>query len=166
MRYRRNYVVGGCYFFTVVTAGRRPWLGKARHVDLLRAAFRNVRSRHPFAIEAMVVLPDHLHAIWTLPPADGDYSLRWRLIKSDVSRRIGSVKRLWQPRFWEHTIRDEIDFTRHMDYIHYNPVKHGLAAAPYEWPHSSFAHCVRQGHYLPDWGRAGPPNIPAGVGHE
>ncbi|MGB7755396.1 MAG: transposase [Salinisphaera sp.] len=165
MRYRRNYVSGGCYFFTVVTAGRRSWFREAGHVDLVRDAIRNVRSRHPFSIEAMVVLPDHLHAIWTLPPDDQDYSRRWRLVKTHVSKRIATAAPIWQSRFWEHTIRDETDFARHMDYIHYNPVKHGLVATPADWPHSSFAHCVQQGRYAPDWGHV-PPAIPDGIGHE
>ncbi|AWN17533.1 transposase [Salinisphaera sp. LB1] len=165
MRYRRNYVDGGCYFFTVVTAGRRPWFAEARHVDFLRDAVRAVRSRHQFDIEAMVVLPDHLHAIWTLPPGERNYSLRWRLVKAHVSKRMAVSTPIWQPRFWEHTIRDESDFAQHMDYIHYNPVKHGLAPAPAAWPHSSFAHCVQQGWYTPDWGRVSPA-IPADIGRE
>ena len=165
MRYRRNREPGGCYFFTVVTAGRRPWLGRASHVECLRAAFRSVRARHPFRIEAMVVLPDHLHTLWTLPAGDMDYSRRWRLIKTYMSRRIEDVKPLWQPRFWEHTIRDADDFARHMDYIHYNPVRHGLVAAPSQWPHSSFARCVRAGRYAADWGQT-PPDLPSDIGRE
>ena len=165
MRYRRHYQTGGCYFFTVVTAGRRPWLRHEKHVGLLREAFAHVRARHPFAIDAIVVLPDHLHALWTMPETDANYSLRWRLIKTYVSKRLDVSAPAWQPRFWEHAIRDDNDYARHMDYIHYNPVKHGRAQTPADWPHSSFMSCVRRGLYMPDWGRVSP-DIPVGIGHE
>ena len=94
-----------------------------------------------------------------------DYSRRWRLIKTYMSRHIKDVEPLWQPRFWEHTIRDADDFARHMDYIHYNPVRHGLVAAPSQWPHSSFARCVRTGRYAADWGQT-PPDLPSDIGRE
>ena len=126
--YRRNFVPGGAYFFTVNLADRRLRL-LTEHIALLRAAFRETRARHPFAIEAVAVLPDHLHVVWTLPEGDADFSLRWRLIKSAFSRALADGERIsqsragkgergiWQRRFWEHTLRDEDDFARHVDYI-------------------------------------------------
>jgi putative transposase len=161
--YRRSFVPGGRYFFTVNLADRRARL-LTTHSDLLGAAFRDVRARHPFTIEAIVVLPDHLHAIWTLPDGDCDFPLRWRLIKSAFSRRLPggeavSASRLsrgergiWQRRYWEHTLRDDRDFARHVDYIHFNPVRHGVVRRARDWPHSSFHRYVQSGHYLEDWG--------------
>jgi putative transposase len=160
--YRRNFVSGGSYFFTVNLAERRLRLLVDR-VDLLRQGFRYVRRRHPFDIEAIVVLPDHLHTIWTLPENDSDYALRWRLIKSAFSRSLAKGERIspsradkgergtWQRRYWEHTLRDEGDFARHADYIHYNPVKHGYASRVRDWRHSSFRRMVRLGVYPLDW---------------
>ncbi len=135
--YRRNFIPGGCFFFTVNLADRRLRL-LTEHVEALRSAFRETRQRHPFATDAVVVLPDHLHAVWTLPEGDRDFATRWRLIKSKFSRNIAvgesisasrAAKRergIWQRRYWEHTIRDEDDLARHVDYVHINPVKHGL----------------------------------------
>ena len=143
--YRRNLLAGGSYFFTVNLADRRREL-LTEHVDLLRAAFRQVRARHPFSIEAAVILPDHLHAIWTLPDGDADFATRWRLIKSgfshalpggeriSASRAAKSERGIWQRRYWEHTLRDEEDFARHLDYIHFNPVKHGHTLRVRDWP--------------------------------
>jgi putative transposase len=160
--YRRNYVGGAGYFFTVNLADRRSHL-LVEYIDELRAAFRDVQQRHPFTLDAVVVLPDHLHAIWTLPDGDADFSVRWRLIKSTFSRalprnegisrsRIEKGERgIWQRRFWEHTLRDERDFERHADYIHFNPVKHGHVRCVKDWPHSSFARMVRSGAYPEDW---------------
>lgn len=160
--YRRNFVSGGSFFFTVNLAERRLRL-LTDHIDKLRVAFRAARTTHPFTFEAVVVLPDHLHAIWTLPEGDRDYSTRWRLIKSAFSRalpkgeRISESRRrkgergIWQRRYWEHTLRDERDFARHMDYIHINPVKHGLVMRVRDWPHSSFHRLVRLGAYPHDW---------------
>ena len=165
MRYRRNYQTGGRYFFTVVTSGRRPWLGDACNIDLLLEALRQVRKRYPFTIDGIVILPDHLHTIWTLPTNDAGYSLRWRLIKTHVSKRSAQPAPLWQSRFWEHTIRDERDYAQHMDYIHYNPVKHGLAGMPRDWPYSSFARCVDEGIYASDWGGVAP-SLSPDIGHE
>src|SRR5437660_4844146 len=128
--YRRNFIHGGSYFFTVNLADRRLRL-LVEHIDALRAAFRYARARHPFTIEAVVVLPDHLHAIWTLPEGDADFALRWRLAKTVFSRalprgevlsksRAGKGERsIWQRRYWEHTLRDDADFSRHVDYIHF-----------------------------------------------
>ena len=138
VRYRRNFVPGGSYFFTVTLADRRS-SALVDHVAALRAAFRAGRRERPFAIDAIAILPDHLHAILTLPPGDADFSGRWRRVKGHFSSHMiasnAAVKRhpngkfaLWQRRFWEHTIRDEDDFARHVDYIHFNPVKHGLVS--------------------------------------
>jgi putative transposase len=160
--YRRNFVPGGSYFFTVNLAERRLRL-LTQHIDLLRHSFRYARARHPFTIEAIVVLPDHLHAIWTLPEEDADFSTRWRLIKSAFSRGLSPDERLsesraakaergiWQRRYWEHTLRDDRDFARHVDYIHFNPVKHGYVARVRDWPHSSFHRMVRLGIFPEDW---------------
>ena len=156
--YRRAYVKGGCYFFTVVTAERRPIL--LTYIQLLREAFRVVRSSHPYTIDAAVILPDHLHCIWTLPEIDNDYSTRWRLLKSHFSRKMSeqtdksfnkSNRGIWQNRFWEHLIRDEHDYNRHLDYIHYNPVKHGLVEKAANWEYSTFHKFVKQGFYEPGW---------------
>jgi putative transposase len=161
--YRRNFVPGGSYFFTVNLADRRLRL-LTDHVDLLRVAFRDTRARHPFTIDAVVVLPDHLHVMWTLPDGDRDFATRWRLIKSNFSRgllkgehvsasRIDKGERgIWQRRYWEHTLRNETDYARHADYIHFNPVKHGHAARVQDWPYSSFHRMVKLGLYPLDWG--------------
>lgn len=147
--YRRIFVPGGRYFFTVNLADRRAQL-LTDHIDLLVAAFRDTRSRHPFTTEAIVVLPDHLHAIWTLPDGDADFPTRWRLIKSAFSRRLPrsepvtesrktkGERGIWQRRYWEHLLRDDDDFGRHVDYIHANPVKHGHAKSAADWPFSSY----------------------------
>jgi putative transposase len=161
VRYRRNLVPGGTYFFTLTLADRRSRI-LVDHIDTLRMAFRRARRERPFAIDAIVVLPDHLHAVLTLPPDDADYSGRWRLIKTLFSNHIigtdGPAKRhrndelaLWQRRFWEHTIRSEDDFARHVDYVHINPVKHGLVSRVRDWPHSSFHRYVREGLLPDDW---------------
>ena len=170
VRYRRNYIAGGTYFFTLAL---QDWTSSAlvEHAGALRASFRGVRHEHPFAIDAIVILPDHLHAIWTLPDGDFDFSNRWRRIKADFTRRLSaagvSLSRhgngeyaLWQRRFWEHTIRDDSDFERHVDYVHFNPVKHGLVNRVRDWPYSSFHRYVRYGVLPPDWaGDAGDPNM-------
>jgi putative transposase len=160
--YRRNFLAGGCFFFTVNLADRRlPLL--TENIDALRAAFRQTQRNHPFTIDAMVVLPDHLHAIWTLPEGDPDFATRWRLIKSTFSRSFASEEQvsdsraargergIWQRRYWEHTIRDENDFERHVDYIHINPVKHGLVPRVRDWPYSSFHRMIVSGVYPEDW---------------
>jgi putative transposase len=136
--YRRNFISGGCFFFTVNLADRRLQL-LTEHIDKLRSAFRDTRQAHPFTIEAMVVLPDHLHAVWTMPEGDADFATRWRLIKTNFSRHLTVSEQIsesrsakgergiWQRRYWEHTIRGETDLARHVDYIHINPVKHGVS---------------------------------------
>jgi len=163
--YRRLFVPGGCYFFTVVCYRRRNNFATEANVNLLREAFRRVKARHPFEIQAMVVMPDHLHCLWRLPEGDADFSTRWRDIKNWVSRRIETPanhrgkKAVCQRRFWEHVIRDDDDWARHVDYIHYNPVKHGYATAAADWPFSSFRKAVQEGWYDPDWGRAEPEEV-------
>ena len=159
--YRRNRTQGGAFFSTVTLADRRSRM-LVEHTDLLREAFRMVRREHPFRIEAMVVLPDHLHTIWTLPQDDNDYSSRWRAIKSRFTRAvrkrgvplIPNAKGeygLWARRYWEHTIRDDRDLQTHVDYIHYNPIKHGLVKRVTDWPFSSFHRYVRLGWLGRDW---------------
>jgi putative transposase len=165
MHYRRSLVAGGTWFFTVNLADRRhDYL--IRHIDVLRQAVRLTRSRHPFEIIAMVVLPDHLHAIWTLPPGDANYPLRWALIKSVFPRSLPQTefireshlakreRGIWQRRYWAHQIRDEADWQAHVDYSHFNPVKHGYVQRVSEWPFSSFHRYVHQGLLPPDWAGA------------
>ncbi|MGE0259746.1 MAG: transposase [Alphaproteobacteria bacterium] len=160
--YRRNIVSGATYFFTVNLADRRRAV-LIDNIDALRAAFRETRFRHPFAIDAIVVLPDHLHAIWTLPEGDGDFGMRWSLIKArfsralpggeavSESRRRRRERGIWQRRYWEHTVRAENDFVRHVDYIHFNPVKHGYVENVADWQYSSFHRMVKMGFYPSDW---------------
>lgn len=132
MRYRRRRRAGATWFFTVVTYRRQPVLCQAEVLAILRSVLREKRQRRPFRIPAMVVLPDHLHCLWTLPADDSDFPLRWRRIKGETARRVaiirGERQPLWQARYWEHMIRDDADFGRHVDYIHFNPVKHGLVS--------------------------------------
>jgi putative transposase len=160
--YRRNFVAGGTFFFTVTLADRRSSV-LVQNIALLRYAFRITRSERPFAIDAIVVLPDHLHIVMTLPQDDADFPGRWKRIKSLFTRKVVAhglgFKRnqrgeyaLWQRRFWEHTIRDEEDLARHIDYIHYNPVKHGLVTQVCDWPHSSFHRYVKLDVLPIDWG--------------
>lgn len=162
-QYRRARSTGGTYFFTVALADRRSALLVDR-VSSLRNAFRHVQRVHPFAIEAIVILPDHLHSVWRLPPSDADYSTRWRLIKTEFSRvipadelrnasRIAKNERgIWQRRYWEHLIRDDTDFVRHVDYIHNNPARHGHVKRLADWPLSSFHKFVQLGILPHDWG--------------
>lgn len=161
VRYRRNFVASGTYFFTVTLADRRSH-ALIDYIDALRAAMRGTQRDHPFTVEAMVVLPDHLHMVMKLPADDADYTNRWRLmkrrftdalVKADVPvlRRPNGEHALWQRRFWEHTIRDERDFQRHVDYIHFNPIKHGLVTRVRDWPHSSFHRYVKKGLLPEDW---------------
>jgi putative transposase len=161
--YRRSRIPGGCFFFTVNLLERHGNDLLTRRIDLLRDAVRRVRRARPFAIDAWVVLPDHLHCVWTLPPDDADFSTRWRLIKSGFARALPATERLsavrrnrgergiWQRRFWEHAIRDDADFAAHVDYAHSNPVKHGHVKRVSDWPYSTFRDCVKRGVYPPDW---------------
>ncbi|MBD2256493.1 transposase [Pseudanabaena sp. FACHB-2040] len=180
MEYRRAKTPGATYFFTVVTYQRQRIFHEAENVQLLRQAFHHVKQRHPFTIDAIVILPDHIHCLWTLPEGVADFSTRWRLIKDHFSRRcsnrykehhtLSRIKKeeqaVWQRRFWEHQIRDETDFANHVDYIHYNPVRHGLVISPQSWPYSSFSRYVEAGKYLSDWGTEVKIAEPLGVGLE
>ena len=161
-RYLRSRLAGGTYFFTVVTAHRQPLLCRDGTRTALRGAVAAVRSKHPFDVVAWVLLPDHLHCIWTLPPGDSDFSGRWSAIKRRTTLALGRTLPpaarsrhrdgdLWQRRFWEHTIRDEADLTRHVDYIHWNPVRHGLVTEAALWPYSTFHRWVRDGLYPSSW---------------
>ena len=164
--YRRAFVPGGTFFFTVVTYERRRIFDDGRAVDLLRKAFRASKLASSFKVDAIVVLPDHLHTIWTLPPGDADFSSRWRYLRRLFSQSyaaiFGDVRRIetradgrwkiWQPRFWERLVRDVEEFRALADYIHYNPVKHGLAASPAAWKASSFHRWVERGEYPLAWG--------------
>jgi putative transposase len=158
---RRNRVDGATYFFTVTLADRCS-TALVDHVSSLRTAFRVARQERPFALDAIVILPDHLHVILTLPEGDTNFAGRWRRIKGHfstgllvagvpISRHANGELALWQRRFWEHTIREERDFAQHVDYIHYNPVKHGLVTRVADWPHSSFHLYVRRGLLPQDW---------------
>jgi putative transposase len=161
-RYIRSNSPGASYFFTVVLLERQRTL-LTDHISSLRDAFRAVRSQRLFSIDAMVVLPEHLHCIWTLPPGDADFSNRWRLIKTRFSRSLPSgewlsprrerksERGMWQRRFWERLIRDEQDFAAHVDYIHYNPVRHGLVERVADWPYSSFHRYVQKGVFPENW---------------
>ena len=166
--YRRNYQPGGTYFFTVVTHKRRRIFIDDATTELFRHAIRAVRHLRPFTIDAAVILPDHIHMVWTLPDRDAAFDKRWSAIKSRFTRdflashdfdttyaTVVTSKRnrsIWQPRYMEHTIRDEQDFNQHIDYIHFNPVKHGLAARPVDWPWSSLHRYIRAGVLCRDWG--------------
>lgn len=165
--YRRHYREGGSYFFTVVTHHRQEILLNEDIRAALRAFVNEVRETMPFKVEAWVLLPDHLHCIWTLPEHDENYSLRWLLIKRGVSkqcknyfdatkqsksRKSRDESTLWQRRFWEHHIRDEKDFERCINYVHINPVKHGYVKHPVDWLYSTFHRCVKLRMYDKDWG--------------
>ena len=170
--YRRNYVPGGTYFFTVVTASRRPIFQTDTTRALLREAIRRIQTKRPFETVATVLLPDHLHCIWTLPHRDSDYSTRWQQIKEGFTRAFLNAggeeavtsesrhnrreRAVWQRRFWEHTCRDEDDLKRCVDYVHWNPKKHGLVTNVCDWPWSSFHRFVTEGEYSADWGRDDP----------
>ena len=161
--YRRAYVPGASWFFTVNLADRHNNPLFVEHIEQLRAAFRYVKQRHPYRMDAVVILPDHIHCIWTLPPNDADFSTRWNLLKGHFSRAIAKgepispsrIQRrergIWQRRFWEHLLRDQDDWNRHVDYIHWNPVKHGWVERVADWPYSSFHQLVEQGVYQQDW---------------
>ncbi len=161
--YRRAWHPGGTYFFTVNLLQRHNNDLLIRKIDTLRHVVQSVKQRHPFIIHAWVVLPNHLHCVIELPTGDSDFSLRWRLIKLEFSKQIPYTERrsevrlhrgergIWQRRFWEHLIRNEADFRAHMDYVHINPVKHGLVPRVRDWQYSTFHRLVRQGIYPRDW---------------
>ena len=160
--YRRNRVPGGTYFFTVNLLERKSDL-LTRHIDLLRDAIKQTRRSRPFHIDAWVVLPDHMHCIWTLPDGDHNYSARWKAIKIRFAKEVPKTeyrsqvrvrkgeRGIWQRRFWEHTIRDEEDYEAHMNYVHINPVKHGYVNIVRDWPFSTFHRYVELGVYPEDW---------------
>ncbi|MCD4727009.1 MAG: transposase [Pirellulales bacterium] len=169
---RRWYVPGGTFFFTAVTYGRRPILCDATARKFLREAIETVRQQRPIELVAIVLLPDHVHTIWTLPPDDVAYPLRWKRIKEEFTlaylahggsegqltrSRIRQGERgVWQRRYWEHAVRDEDDLDRCVDYIHWNPKKHGLVENIRDWPWSSFSRYVSLGQYTLDWGATDP----------
>ena len=171
--YRRNRLPGASYLFTVNLLDRRSDLLVER-IGALRDAVREVRRRSPFHIDAWVVLPDHMHCLWTLPRGDLNFPSRWRDIKTAFSKSLPATEQrsavmvrrgergIWQRRYWEHTIRDDRDYAAHMDYIHFNPVKHGLTEKPGDWPYSSFRRCLIRGLYPVEWLGGGPE--PAGTG--
>jgi putative transposase len=166
-RYRRAKFEGSLFFFTVVLAERRSTL-LVDELDRLRRSYRLAGQRHPFETVAICVLPDHIHAVWGLPTGDADFPTRWSLIKRRFSQGLAPSptrsaskvskreKGIWQRRYWEHAIRDDADLERHVDYIHFNPVKHGHVARVSDWPHSSFHRYVAQGLLAPDWGGDAP----------
>ena len=165
--YRRANIPGGTYFFTVNTFRRTKLFTREPFRIALRVGIELARATLPFNIEAWVLMPEHLHCIWRLPEGDADFSKRWAIIKRSVSKQCGHLVEIdnalsesklarkesvvWQRRFWEHQIRDDLDLQRHVDYIHYNPVKHGHVAQVADWPYSTFHRYVREGIYPPDW---------------
>jgi putative transposase len=173
--YRRWLVPGATYFFTVVTYQRRPIFHSEAAVRVLGAVMREVRVDFPFRTVAMVVLPDHLHCVWSLPRGDPDFSTRWKKIKGtftlrwiegggadapvSVRRHSRGERGIWQRRFWEHLVRDEEDLEHCCDYIHYNPVKHGHVTRPGEWPWSTYRRFVARGDYSADWGKSEPASL-------
>lgn len=172
--YRRARVPGGTFFFTVNLLERYPNDLLVRHIEALRDALRRTKRRWPFHIDAWVVLPDHMHAVWTLPPEDDDYANRWRTLKQHFSRALPvtehrsrvritrSERGIWQRRFWEHMIRDDADYAAHVDYVHFNPLKHGYVKRVADWPYSSFHRWVAAGDYPTDWASEPAIGIPAG----
>ena len=156
--YVRTYLPGGSFFFTVVTHQRKSVFVNDATIDLLRNVVRDVRQQLPFTVDAWVVLPNHIHAVWTLPEGDTDFSKRWGLIKATYTKRMNAAGLMdsgvpvWQQRFWEHCIRDDKDFAAHIDYVYINPVKHGLASRVADWPWSSFHRDVQRGLYPANWG--------------
>lgn len=162
--YLRYRIEGGRYFFTVNLLERDKSL-LVDHIGLLRESVRVCKEKYPFHIDGWVVLPEHMHTIWTLPEGDDDFSGRWKMIKTYFSKRLPKDERrskvriergergIWQRRFWEHAIRDERDYENHMDYLHFNPVKHGWVKRVIDWPYSSFHHHVKDGLYPADWSK-------------
>lgn len=161
--YRRAFIPGGTWFFTVNLLERHANDLLVREIDLLRQTVRRVRHRHPFHIDAWVVLPEHLHCVLTLPASNSDFSRCWRLIKSGFSRALPKTeyrspvreaageRGIWQRHCWEHLIRDETDFRRHVDYVHVSPVKHGHVPRARDWPYPTFHRYVAAGIYPADW---------------
>ena len=166
MKYRRSRANGATFFFTVVTYKRKKILCFNENTTLIKKAFKHVALKRPFKTDAFVMLPDHIHCIWTLPDGDNGYSTRWSLIKEYFTKRCNAkfkndqndsmkkkgLQSVWQLRFWEHQIRDDRDYAVHVEYIHYNPVKHGYVKSPKDWEYSSFHRYVKQGVFDIDWG--------------
>lgn len=165
MKYRRYFSPGGTYFFTVVTYHRQPIFSDKKAVDLFRESISITMSQLPFDLVAICILPDHIHSIWSLPEGDLNFPKRWQWIKSYISRNYRSLeisttslaegnskKEIWQKRYWEHFIRNEADLNNHINYIHYNPVKHGYSTSPAEWEFSSFHQYVKDGILPLEWG--------------
>lgn len=162
MRYRRADIKGGSYFFTVNLAERNKTL-LVDEIDAFRNSLNKVKREHPFILDAMVVMPEHCHAIFTLPENDNDFSTRWMLIKAGFSRqlpvqeKISSSRKskgergIWQRRYWEHCIRDELDFERHVNYIHNNPVKHGYVKRASDWQYSTIHDYIKRGILDENW---------------
>lgn len=178
--YRRFFIPGGTFFFTVVTERRAPLFERELARDVFGNVLRICQRRWPFESIALVLLPDHLHALWTLPPGDDDYAIRWGWVKRRFtldwlkaidgdspradSRARERRRSVWQRRFWEHAIRDERDLESHFDYIHFNPVKHGYVTSPRDWPWSTFHKYVASGHYPADWAKGPPNELPGNAG--
>jgi putative transposase len=168
--YRRSNTTGASYFFTVVSYRRQGFLCLPPVREALRAGIIAAQVKHPFEINAWVLLPDHVHTVWTLPEGDANFSVRWQTIKRMVSHQCKDLlhkpeymtsskikhgeNTLWQRRYWEHQIRSDKDFENHVDYIHYNPVKHRLVERVEDWPYSTFHKHVKRGVYPADWGSA------------
>jgi putative transposase len=166
--YRRIYQNGGIYFFTLVTYRRQTIFSSWEARSLLVASIKKVQQYHPFENLAYCILPDHLHILWQMPEYDSSFSMRIGLVKryftkyycksfgalqpKTTSRLKRRESTIWQRRFWEHYIRDQEDFNRHVNYIHYNPVKHGLVNRPADWDGSTFMDYVREGVYDLGWG--------------
>ena len=168
MKYRRVFNSGASHFFTLVTAKQQPLFLDEDAVCLFADAIRHAMKSQPFIQDAFVIMPDHIHCIWSLQQGDKDFSARWHLIKSwfsKKSRSLGIDAACWQPHYREHCLRDDKDYQQHVEYIHYNPVRHGLVESPWAWPYSSFKHYVALGLYQHNWG-SGRLWLPDSVGNE
>jgi len=181
MRYRRAIVPGATYFFTLVTFERAPIFASAKNADLWHRAMTRIQTKRPVTVEAEVILPDHIHMIWSLPEGDANYQTRIRLAKAAFTKELAmprgrtianeslaskGERDVWQRRYWEHVIRDNRDFTAHVDYIHFNPVKHGFVAHPKDWPHSTFGDWVVRGEYDGGWRADRVPQLRDEIGRE
>ncbi|MCK4743171.1 MAG: transposase [Sulfuriflexus sp.] len=168
MKYRRVFNSGTSYFFTVVTTKRLPLFNNEKAVQLFSDAMRHVMLSHPFTQDAFVIMPDHIHCVWSLPKGDTDYSMRWGLIKAwfkEHAKSRGLSEECWESNYWEHCLSDDRDYQSHLEYIHYNPVKHGLSESAGAWPHSSFRQYVALGLYQHNWG-SGKLFLPDTIGSE
>lgn len=180
MRYRRTAAAGATYFFTLVTHERQRLFDDATNIDKWRRAVTKVQRTRPFSVDAEVILPDHLHVLWSLPDHDSEYATRIRLVKTaftksldlshrgsrSVSRKAKGEREVWQRRYREHLIRNDRDYLAHLDYIHYNPVKHGYVRRAFDWPHSTLGAWMERGVYEPAWGSNDLPELPEWAGRE